>query len=85
MERLEEALIAKDVRRVGVRWDRICSSNRLLWMGLHGSKNYETVKEAKTNLEIEVESVNGDSGMMVPGIVSRLSIAGDVLKFCSCN
>ena len=75
--------MAKDARRVDVLCYRIYLSYRLL----HGTSKFnelhEIVKEAKSQLETEVGPVNGVSAKMARGIVSRLSIAGDVLKLCS--
>lgn len=79
----KQLLVAKDARRVDVLWDRICLSYRLLDGTSRFKELHDIVKEAKTKLETEVGPVNGDSGTMVRGIVSRLSIAGDVLKLCS--
>lgn len=44
---------------------------------------HEIVEEAKAKLETEVGPVNGMSSRMARGIVSRLSVAGDVQKLCS--
>ncbi|KAE8666905.1 hypothetical protein F3Y22_tig00112487pilonHSYRG00085 [Hibiscus syriacus] len=44
---------------------------------------HEFVKDAKAKLEAEVGTVNGVSAKMERGIVSRLSVAGDIHKLCS--
>ena len=44
---------------------------------------HEIVKDAKAKLETEVGPVDGVSTKMARGIVSRLSIAGEVQKFCT--
>ncbi|KAM0974654.1 hypothetical protein ACFX2C_017806 [Malus domestica] len=79
----KQLIVAKDARRVDVLCYRIYLSYRLL----HGTSKFnelhEIVKEAKSKLETEVGPVNGVSAKMARGIVSRLSIAGDVLKLCS--
>ncbi|KAM5547683.1 hypothetical protein ABKV19_001917 [Rosa sericea] len=79
----KQLLVAKDARRVDVLWDRICLSYRLLDGTSRFKELHDIVKETKTKLETELGPINGDSGTMVRGIVSRLSIAGDVLKLCS--
>ncbi|CAH9102017.1 unnamed protein product [Cuscuta epithymum] len=75
--------IAKDARRVDILCFRLYLSYRLLdgtsrFQELHG-----IVKEAKERLEKEVGPVNGISSMMARGIVSRLSVSGDVQSLCS--
>lgn len=44
---------------------------------------HDIVGDAKAKLETEVGPVNGFSAKMARGIVSRLSVAGDVQKLCS--
>ena len=44
---------------------------------------HEIVRDAKAKLETEVGPVNGVSAKMARGIVSRLSIAGELQKLCS--
>lgn len=44
---------------------------------------HEIVKEAMAKLETEVGPINGVSTKMARGIVSRLSVAGDVQRLCS--
>ncbi|KAG6599429.1 VIN3-like protein 1, partial [Cucurbita argyrosperma subsp. sororia] len=44
---------------------------------------HEIVKDAKVKLEAEVGPLNGISAKMARGIVSRLSVAGDVQTLCS--
>lgn len=44
---------------------------------------HEVIKDAKTRLEAEVGPLNGISAKMARGIVSRLSVAGDVQSLCS--
>ncbi|KAJ6993835.1 VIN3-like protein 1 [Populus alba x Populus x berolinensis] len=76
-------IIAKDARRLDVLCYRIYLSYRLLdgtsrFKELHG-----IVKDAKAKIETEVGPVDGVSAKMARGIVSRLSVAGDVQKLCS--
>lgn len=74
--------VAKDARRVDVLCYRIFLSYRLL-DGTSGFKElHQIVGEAKAKLETEVGAVNGVSAKMARGIVSRLSVAGDVQKLC---
>lgn len=75
--------MAKDARRVDVLCYRIYLSYRLLDGTSRFRELHEIVKEAKAKLETEVGPVNGVSSKMARGIVSRLSIAGDVQKLCS--
>ena len=44
---------------------------------------HKIVDDAKAKLETEVGPVNGVSAKMARGIVSRLSVAGDVQRLCS--
>ncbi|CAN6564358.1 unnamed protein product [Malus baccata var. baccata] len=79
----KQLIVAKDARRVDVLCYRIYLSYRLLDGTSRFKELHEIVKEAKSKLEREVGPVNGVSAKMARGIVSRLSIAGDVLKLCS--
>jgi len=75
--------IAKDARRVDVLCYRIFLSYRLMHGTLRFKELHDIVTEAKTKLEAEVGPMNGDSVKMARGIVSRLTVAGDVQKLCS--
>ncbi|KAA8523090.1 hypothetical protein F0562_009513 [Nyssa sinensis] len=75
--------IAKDARRVDVLCYRIFLSYRLLDGTSRFKELHEIVRDAKAKLETEVGPVNGVSAKMARGIVSRLSVAGDVQKLCS--
>lgn len=76
-------MVAKDARRVDILCYRIFLSYRLLY-GTSGFKElHQVVEEAKAKLEKEVGPVDGVSAKMARGIVSRLSIAGDIQKLCS--
>ena len=75
--------IAKDARRVDILCYRIYLSYRLLDGTSRFKDLHEIVQDAKAKLETEVGPVNGVSAKMARGIVSRLSIAGDVQKLCS--
>ncbi|KAL6974362.1 hypothetical protein U1Q18_028544 [Sarracenia purpurea var. burkii] len=75
--------IAKDARRVDVLCYRIFLSYRLLDGTSRFKELHEIVRDAKAKLETEVGPVNGGSAKMARGIVSRLSIAGEVQKLCS--
>ncbi|KAL5572701.1 hypothetical protein UlMin_022298 [Ulmus minor] len=79
----KQLVVAKDARRVDVLCYRIYLSFRLLDGTSRFQELHEIVKEAKAKLETEVGPVNGVSAKMARGIVSRLSIAGDVQKLCS--
>ncbi|KAG6662323.1 VIN3-like protein 1 isoform X1 [Carya illinoinensis] len=79
----KQLTIAKDARRVDVLCYRIYLSSRLLEGTSRFKELHEIVKDAKAKLETEVGQVNGVSAKMARGIVSRLSIAGDVQKLCS--
>ncbi|XP_043698668.1 VIN3-like protein 1 [Telopea speciosissima] len=79
----KQLVIAKDARRVDVLCHRISLSYRLLDGTSRFKELHEIVEEAKAKLETEVGSVSGVSAKMGRGIVSRLSIAGDVQKLCS--
>ncbi|XP_062090725.1 VIN3-like protein 1 isoform X1 [Humulus lupulus] len=79
----KQLLVAKDARRVDVLCYRIYLSYRLLDGTSRFRELHDIVKEAKAKLETEVGPVNGVSSKMARGIVSRLSIAGDVQKLCS--
>ncbi|KAE8666854.1 hypothetical protein F3Y22_tig00112488pilonHSYRG00004 [Hibiscus syriacus] len=75
--------IAKDARRLDVLCYRIYLSYRLLDKTSRFKELHEFVKDAKAKLEAEVGTVNGVSAKMERGIVSRLSVAGDIHKLCS--
>lgn len=78
-----QLMVAKDARRVDILCYRIFLSYRLLY-GTSGFKElHQVVEEAKAKLEKEVGPVDGVSAKMARGIVSRLSIAGDIQKLCS--
>lgn len=79
----KQLIIAKDARRVDVLCYRIYLSSRLLEGTSRFKELHEIVKDAKAKLETEVGPVNGVSAKMARGIVSRLSVAGDVQKLCS--
>ncbi|OAY54365.1 VIN3-like protein 1 isoform X1 [Manihot esculenta] len=79
----KQLIIAKDARRVDVLCYRIYLSYRLLDGTSRFKELHEIVKDAKAKLETEVGPVNGVSAKMARGIVSRLSVAGDVQKLCS--
>ncbi|KAL3535775.1 hypothetical protein ACH5RR_004236 [Cinchona calisaya] len=74
--------IAKDARRVDVLCYRIFLSYRLLDGTSKFKELHEIIKEAKAKLETEVGPVNGVSAKMARGIVSRLSVAGNVQTLC---
>lgn len=79
----KQLVVAKDARRVDILCDRIYLSYRLLDGTSRFRELHEIIKEAKAKLETEVGPLNGVSSKMARGIVSRLSIAGDVQKLCS--
>ena len=79
----KQLIIAKDARRVDALCYRIYLSFRLLEETSRFRELHEIVKDAKAKLETEVGPMNGVSAKMARGIVSRLSIAGDVQKLCS--
>ncbi|XP_042475775.1 VIN3-like protein 1 isoform X2 [Macadamia integrifolia] len=79
----KQLVMAKDARRVDVLCHRISLSHRLLDGTRRFKELHDIVEEAKAKLETEVGSLSGVSAMMGRGIVSRLSIAGDVQKLCS--
>ncbi|OWM66009.1 hypothetical protein CDL15_Pgr015435 [Punica granatum] len=78
----KQLLIAKDARRVDVLCYRIYLSFRLLDGTSRFKELHEIIKEAKAKLETEVGPVDGMSAKMARGIVSRLSIAGEVQELC---
>ncbi|XP_022729818.1 VIN3-like protein 1 isoform X1 [Durio zibethinus] len=80
----KQLMIAKDARRLDVLCYRIYLSYRLLDETSRFKELHEFVKDAKAKLETEVGPVNGVSAKMARGIVSRLSVAGDIQKLCSC-
>ncbi|EOY30865.1 Fibronectin type III domain-containing protein isoform 1 [Theobroma cacao] len=75
--------IAKDARRLDVLCYRIYLSYRLLDETSRFKELHEFVRDAKAKLEKEVGPVNGVHAKMARGIVSRLSVAGDIQKLCS--
>ncbi|XP_010249838.1 PREDICTED: VIN3-like protein 1 [Nelumbo nucifera] len=79
----KQLIIAKDARRVDVLCYRISLSHRLLDGTCRFKELHEIVGDAKVKLEKEVGPVCGVSAKMARGIVSRLSVAGDVQKLCS--
>lgn len=79
----KQLVIAKDARRVDVLCYRISLCYRLLEGTSRFKELHEIVVDAKAKLETEVGPVNGVSAKMARGIVSRLSVAGDVQKLCS--
>ncbi|XP_030448306.2 VIN3-like protein 1 isoform X2 [Syzygium oleosum] len=79
----KQLAIAKDARRVDVLCYRICLSYRLLDGTSRFKDLHEYAKDAKAKLETEVGPINGVSAKMARGIVSRLSVAGDVQRLCS--
>ncbi|XP_022852587.1 VIN3-like protein 1, partial [Olea europaea var. sylvestris] len=78
----KQLTIAKDARRVDILCYRIFLSYRLLEGTSIFNALHQIVKEAKEKLEPEVGPLN-DSAKMARGIVSRLSVAGDVQALCS--
>ncbi|CAK7334902.1 unnamed protein product [Dovyalis caffra] len=79
----KQLIISKDARRLDVLCYRIYLSYRLLDGTSRFKELHEIVRDAKAKLETEVGPVNGVSAKMARGIVSRLSVAGDVQKLCS--
>lgn len=79
----KQLIIARDARRVDVLCYRIYMSYRLLDGTLRFKEMHEIIKNAKVKLEAEVGPLNGISAKMARGIVSRLSVAGDVQALCS--
>ncbi|XP_052198962.1 VIN3-like protein 1 [Diospyros lotus] len=75
--------LAKDARRVDVLCYRIFLSYRLLDGTSKFKELHEIVSDVKAKLETEVGPVNGLSVKMARGIVSRLSIAGEVQRLCT--
>ncbi|XP_031256809.1 VIN3-like protein 1 isoform X1 [Pistacia vera] len=78
----KQLIVAKDARRLDVLCYRIYLSYRLLDGTSRFKELHNIIKDAKSKLETEVGSVNGISAKMARGIVSRLSVAGDVQKLC---
>lgn len=78
----KQLIVAKDARRVDVLCYRIYLSYRLLDGTSRFKELHDIIKDAKSKLETEVGPVNGVSAKMARGIVSRLSVAGDVLQLC---
>ncbi|XP_048320875.2 VIN3-like protein 1 [Ziziphus jujuba] len=79
----KQLMVAKDARRVDILCHRIYLSYRLLDGTSRFKELHEIVKESKAKLEAELGPVNGVSARMARGIVSRLSVAGEVQKLCS--
>uniref|UniRef100_A0A1D1ZF45 Protein VERNALIZATION INSENSITIVE 3 n=2 Tax=Anthurium amnicola TaxID=1678845 RepID=A0A1D1ZF45_9ARAE len=78
----KQLAIAKDARRIDVLCYRISLSYRLLDGTSRFKALHDIVRDAKGKLENEVGPVTGVSAKMARGIVSRLSIAGEVQKLC---
>ncbi|KAE8675908.1 copper-binding family protein [Hibiscus syriacus] len=79
----KQLMIAREARRLDVLCYRIYLSYRLLDETSRFEELHEFVKDAKAKLETEVGPLNGISGKLARGIVSRLSVAGDIQKLCS--
>ncbi|KAF8034394.1 hypothetical protein BT93_C0636 [Corymbia citriodora subsp. variegata] len=79
----KQLAIAKDARRIDILCHRIYLSYRLLDGTSRFKDLHEYVKDAKDKLEREVGPINGVYAKMARGIVSRLSVAGDVQRLCS--
>ncbi|KAL2498878.1 VIN3-like protein 1 [Abeliophyllum distichum] len=79
----KQLTVAKEARRVDILCYRIFLSHRLLDGTSRFKELHELTKEAKAKLETEVGPLNGVSSKMGRGIVSRLSVAGDVQTICS--
>ncbi|XP_058111499.1 VIN3-like protein 1 [Magnolia sinica] len=79
----KQLVIAKEARRVDVLCYRISLSHRLLDGTSRFKELHDIIGDAKAKIETEVGPVNGVSAKMARGIVSRLSVAGDVQKLCS--
>ncbi|KAK8644903.1 hypothetical protein V6N13_118764 [Hibiscus sabdariffa] len=79
----KQLMIAREARRLDVLCYRIYLSYRLLDETSRFKELHDFVKDAKAKLETEVGPVNGVSAKMARGIVSRLSVAGDIQKLCS--
>ncbi|CAI9758208.1 unnamed protein product [Fraxinus pennsylvanica] len=79
----KQLTVAKEARRVDILCYRIFLSYRLLDGTSRFEELHEFIKEAKAKLETEVGLLNGVSSKMGRGIVSRLSVAGDVQTICS--
>lgn len=79
----KQLTVAKDARRVDSLCYRIYLSFRLLDGTSRFQELHEIVKVAKTKLETEVGSLAGVSAKMARGIVSRLSVAGEVQALCN--
>ncbi|KAE8714158.1 hypothetical protein F3Y22_tig00110201pilonHSYRG00379 [Hibiscus syriacus] len=79
----KQLMIAREARRLDVLCYRIYLSYRLLDETSRFEELHKFVKDAKAKLETEVGPVNGISAKMARGIVSRLSVAGDIQKLCS--
>lgn len=78
----KQLIVAKDARRVDVLCYRIYLSYRLLDGTSRFKELHNIIKDAKSKLETEVGPVDGISAKMARGIVSRLSVGGDVQKLC---
>ncbi|XP_071697125.1 VIN3-like protein 1 [Rutidosis leptorrhynchoides] len=79
----KQLIIAKDARRVDSLCYRIYLSFRLFDGTSRFQELHDIVKVAKTKLETEVGPLSGVSAKMARGIVSRLSVAGEVQALCS--
>lgn len=79
----KQLTIAKEARRVDSLCFRIYLSFRLFDGTSRFQQLHEIVKEAKSKLETEVGPLSGVSAKMARGIVSRLSVAGEVQALCN--
>lgn len=79
----KQLAIAKEARRIDVLCHRIALCYKLLDGTSRFKELHEVVEQAKAKLETEVGSVDGVSAKMARGIVSRLSVAGDIQDLCS--
>lgn len=79
----KQLLIAKDARRVDVLSFRINMSYRLLDGTSRFKELHDIVTDIKLKLDTELGPLTDVSTKMARGIVSRLSVAGDVQNLCS--
>ncbi|KAK9055066.1 hypothetical protein SSX86_026146 [Deinandra increscens subsp. villosa] len=79
----KQLTIAKDSRRVDSLCYRIYLSFRLFDGTSRFKELHDIVKNAKSKLETEVGPLSGVSAKMARGIVSRLSVAGEVQALCN--
>ncbi|KAL1823866.1 hypothetical protein ACET3Z_010644 [Daucus carota] len=79
----KQLLIAKDARRVDVLYSRINMSYRLLDGTSRFKELHDIVTDIKLKLDAELGPLTDVSNKMARGIVSRLSVAGDVQTLCS--